>query len=385
MRRRALSLWLITACAPAAPDAPRDSDDAHDTDAVGHTDLPVACVDPEAPCDVLPAPADDPACGAVLRADPDAPFPERLSALACLAAGDPWMPAEGVVPYDLATPLFSEGVRKARFWSTSAAAPVDPVPDAPWVFPEGAVVLKVFGHPGAAVHDRPLEVRVMARLGGAWRFQGYAWDEALADGVRVDDDLLVTLPDEDDAPWWFPSARSCPVCHRAEALEVLGPRTAQLARTVVHEGVRADQLVALWQAGWLASLPSAAERAAGWADPHGDAPLEQRVRSWLQGNCAHCHRPGGFRPPDLQLDLRLDVPLDEMAACDVQARGRIARGRGPLIAPGDAAGSVIVQRIQAADAYRMPPDGGREVDQAFLDDLVRWIDGLEDCTPTAAP
>src|SRR5690606_28188739 len=111
--------------------------------------------------------------------------------------------------------------------------------------------------------------------------------------------------------------------------------------------------------------------------PHGDASPGLRARSWLQGNCAHCHQPGGFVPPDLALDLRFETPLHQMHACDVLEGGGSKGAR--LIEPGAAERSVILRRIGATDADRMPPDGGLTTDPIAVQALTAWIDGLAGC------
>ena len=40
------------------------------------------------------------------------------------------------------------------------------------------------------------------------------------------------------------------------------------------------------------------------------ASLETRVRSYIDANCAHCHRPGGVRA---NMDARFDTPLDQQS------------------------------------------------------------------------
>ena len=76
------------------------------------------------------------------------------------------------------------------------------------------------------------------------------------------------------------------------------------------------------------------------------ATLEHRVRSYLDSNCAQCHRPGGSRA---EFDARFDTPLD---------RQRLVNGRvmsssmgidgTKLIVPGDPDRSMIYLRTEAA-------------------------------------
>ena len=45
--------------------------------------------------------------------------------------------------------------------------------------------------------------------------------------------------------------------------------------------------------GWFANEPPPPEERERLYDPFGDAPLSDRVRSYLDSNCGHCHTEGG--------------------------------------------------------------------------------------------
>ncbi|MFM7554383.1 MAG: hypothetical protein ACKPAH_03645, partial [Verrucomicrobiota bacterium] len=105
------------------------------------------------------------------------------------------------------------------------------------------------------------------------------------------------------------------------------------------------------------------------------ADLEPRARSWLHGNCAHCHRwgAGGAVP----LFLNFDRPLADSRLIDVApARGTFGMAEARVIAPGDPWRSVLWYRICTEGSGRMPIQGSRRVDEAGTALVARWIAGL---------
>jgi hypothetical protein len=105
------------------------------------------------------------------------------------------------------------------------------------------------------------------------------------------------------------------------------------------------------------------------------APLAHRARSYLDANCAHCHRPGGARP---EFDLRFDTPLGKqkllngpLIAADLGVPG------AKVVVPGDRAKSMLYQRmVRRTDAFNMPPLASHLVDRAAAEVVGRWIDEL---------
>lgn len=224
----------------------------------------------------------------------------------------------------------------------------------------------------------------MLRAGEAWAFASWAWDEAEADLIRVPPEgRAVTLrvqPEDGGAlPWLYPSLLSCEICHRVPEARALGPRTGQLHHVVDYGGVRADQLLAMDEIGLFDPPIGPLDGLPAIVDPYGAAPVEARARAWLHGNCAHCHQPGGFVPPDSTLDLRVTTPLAEMDACGARKHAGYTTPGEELIVPGDASASHLVQRLLVTGYEKMPPDGAVRVDDAGVGAVTAWIQGLRAC------
>ena len=110
-----------------------------------------------------------------------------------------------------------------------------------------------------------------------------------------------------------------------------------------------------------------------------NAPLVNRARAYLHTNCSQCHRPGG--PTPSTMDLRYTTALSATNACNaVPQSGDLGLGANArLIAPGNAANSLLVNRMNRRDQYAMPPLGSNVVDAAGVTLLTTWVNSLIGC------
>jgi mono/diheme cytochrome c family protein len=120
---------------------------------------------------------------------------------------------------------------------------------------------------------------------------------------------------------------------------------------------RASILVAVlvWA---LSAFPAPAFRAEAAQAPAQSTDFNRDVRPILAEACFGCHGPNdGTRQAGLRLDTRDFI--------------------GKTVVPGDAAGSLLFQRLAAGDeSRRMPPaSSGRRLTDAQIDAVRRWIDG----------
>ena len=109
------------------------------------------------------------------------PF-ERLSQYA-LFAGDPaaQQPAEGVIPYDLNSALFSDYAEKYRFIKLPPGTQATYSADEAFEFPVGTVIAKTFAYP-ARLRDpsqgrRLIETRILKREPDGWVGLPYIWNK----------------------------------------------------------------------------------------------------------------------------------------------------------------------------------------------------------------
>lgn len=299
---------------------------------------------------------------------------EAIAATGCYADAARQVPAPALIAYDVNAPLWTDGTIKRRYLRLPPGARARLGEGGVLELPVGSVIVKEFRLPALGGRaERPLETRLMLHTEAGWHFATYAWDEAgtgarlLAGGATRE----VEVPRAGRIVYRFPSEQECRACHSAGGeAEPLALTLAQLVRP----GAGAAFLKAR---GVLADDPSASvARNDLLPDPRDSrAPLARRARAWLHANCAHCHRPGGWAPPTLTLDLRFDRSLGDTHTCREDTQYFTI---GPRIDPGRPDRSQLWRRIRSRGDAHMPPLGVATEDPDAV--IVRdWIASLADC------
>jgi mono/diheme cytochrome c family protein len=300
-------------------------------------------------------------------------------------------PHAGLVPYDVNSPLWSDNAIKARWIAlpydgTSSSPVINFASTDSWLFPVGTVFVKHFDlitdeREGAANPIRRLETRILVRnADGSYRGATYQWrsDNSDADLVAATTNEVITITAADGSTrnqtWLYPGPTDCLRCHTANAGRVLGIKTAQLnGNFVYHQPESApdrtdNQLHTWFHLGMFDN--GIADSATGdypalsrmVAVDDTTATIESRVRSYLDANCAHCHRPGG---EGTKFDARFDTPLAQQ---NIIAPG--TNGFNGLIRNNAAASRLYFR--DASLSSPMPPLARNVIDTRILDAYVEW-------------
>jgi uncharacterized repeat protein (TIGR03806 family) len=305
-----------------------------------------------------------------------------------------------LIPYTVNTPLWSDNAEKWRW----LAVPNDGAPyaanerinfavNSPWSFPTGTVFVKHFELPindtNAAIRKR-LETRFFARgTNGNWYGLTYKWreDESDADLLpgSLEEAIAITTPTGVRTQvWYYPSRQDCLTCHTPNAGSVLGTRTSQLNGDFTYptSGVTDNQLrtlnhLSLFNTNLNETNIPAYPKTARLSDP--EASLELRVRSYLEANCAHCHRPNGTRA---NFDARFETPLSAQGIVAAIPTDSLNIADARIIAPSSPAQSVMHLRMNSLTSIKMPPLAKNMVDAEAVAILTQWINSLP---PTTAP
>jgi len=101
--------------------------------------------------------------------------------------------------------------------------------------------------------------------------------------------------------------------------------------------------------------------------------LEDRARSYLDANCANCHRPRGTVA---YFDARYDTPLAQQNLINgpVLIDERIDNPR--IIKPNDIWRSILFMRTDTTETFKMPPLARNEIDLQGMALLRQWIESL---------
>jgi uncharacterized repeat protein (TIGR03806 family) len=300
--------------------------------------------------------------------------PDNLADTGCVNSSIPTQAASGLIPYDINAPFWSDGASKERWLALPNGQNISVQSNGDWSFPNGSVLMKHFRVGGQMIETRLL----MRHSDGSWSGYTYEWNDAQTAATRVLGGKTRTLMN--NQVWIYPGETQCLECHTNVAGRSLGLMTAQLNRSYLYAstGRTANQLDTLSGINVLAPIVSGAA-AAALANP-GDttANLGNRARAYLQTNCAQCHQPGGPTPSNM--DLRFDTPLAVTNTCNAApAAGDLGLASARIIAPGNAASSVLIERTKRRDAHGMPPLGSNVVDADGVAMLIEWVNSLTGC------
>jgi uncharacterized repeat protein (TIGR03806 family) len=317
--------------------------------------------------------------------------PARLSETLVFADLDTLAPAPGLLPYAVQSPLWSDGARKQRWLSLPRGAAIGFSETGAWRFPEGTVLVKQFG---MVLDERApdvvqrLETRfLVAGAGGEYYGLVYKWDADQRDARLVlegaEDTLQIVQADGSvrEQTYTYPSQRACNACHSGEGGYVIGVRTAQLNGTYDYAGPGRGTFnqLSLWSSlglfedGGMGDVPvDQYERLVPLTEDA--APLEARVRSYWDSNCASCHNRGSTLA---SWDASFSTPLEEQGVILAEpVRGDHPEGMR-LVVPGAPERSLIYVRSESAQpGVRMPPVLRNRVDERYVELLEEWIRSL---------
>lgn len=317
--------------------------------------------------------------------------PEQLSGWGLFTDAARQLPAEGVIPYEINSPLFSDYTAKHRFLRLPPGGQITYTSEGDWVFPEGTVLVKTFAYPldmrDASAGERILETRLLVLEEDGWRPYIYVWNEQQTDavltqtGARIDVSWIHDDGETRSLLYRVPNAIQCANCHGGrDAISPIGPRSEQLDMAFDHGAGLVNQIDHLASLGaFTGAVPPASERRP-LPDPFGDADLDARGRAYLDANCAHCHRENGAAH---QSGLWLGASITDatrLGICKVPAAAGDTGGRRWDIVPGAPEQSLMIYRMESDVPGTKMPELTLLVHREGLELIREWIAAMP---PTA--
>ncbi len=307
--------------------------------------------------------------------------------------------SEGIIPYTVNAALWSDNSEKQRW----IAIPNDGVHNTPeeqisfyektdWKFPTGTVLIKHFEL--ALDQNKPeettkLETRFIV-LTGNDEFYGltYKWNaegtdaELIVNGEDIDYTVFEKNGQTRTQTWHFPGQSECLVCHTNASGGVLGPKTSQFNGDNFYTatGLFANQLETFDFLNIFDKNLDSEEipKLITSRNIHDEsASVEQRVRSYLDANCAGCHRPDGG--PRSEFDLRLTTSLNDQKLIMAEVIENLGIDDAKVIFPGNPQKSILYTRTNQANTLdAMPPLAKSLVDEEAVMLIEQWINSLEE-------
>jgi len=305
-------------------------------------------------------------------------------------------PSDGVVPYAVNTKLYSDHSSKLRFIVLPDGEKITFHETEMWEYPVGTTIVKTFYFPNdlrepeGARHV--VETRLMVREDNDWSTHTYLWNAEQTEaasflaGKNIDISYINETGESVDGHYRIPSKSDCRNCHASGSKTVLlGPRTRQLNRHEDFGDGPVNQITHYAELGMFDAEIPPVETLDKLIDPKDSSfPLEQRARTYLEGNCAHCHNSGGAAR-NSGLFLAIDeVSPTALGVCKTPiAAGSGAGGLFYDIYPGKPEESIMVYRMDSMEAgVKMPELPLTTIDHFGVDLITEWIAAMPgDCPP----
>ncbi len=314
------------------------------------------------------------------------PLPKLLSQTGAFADLEKMQPDTGLIPYSVNSPLWSDGAVKLRWMALPTDAKIHFAAKGEWTFPAGTVFVKDFKLPVDDTHPnilRRLETRLLVcdTNGGVYG-ASYKWraDNSDADLVNagINEDITITTASGTRTQrWFYPGKQDCLTCHTPQSGGVLGVKTRQLNGDFKYPGGVTDNQLRAWNHLGLFDTKLSEAAIFRFAKlvnvTNTSVPMELRVRSYLDANCAQCHRPGGV---GAFFDTRFDTPLKLQNLINGPVANQLGIPGAKVIVPGDTNRSVLFRRISIVGENQMPPIAKNMVDDKSVAVIAKWISSL---------
>jgi hypothetical protein len=305
-------------------------------------------------------------------------FPPVLSATGAFSNLATLAPSTGLIPFTVNSPLWSDGAIKTRWIAVpNDGAPytsdeqISFLPVGEWTFPNGTVFVKHFELTVNEItgERKRLETRLLVRnqtgtvYGVTYKWRPDNSDADLLPGA-LDEDIAITTSTGASRiqRYSYPSRGQCLVCHNTTAKFVLGVKTHQMNGNFTYPstGRTDNQLRTFAHVGLLNPAPSESDIPnflKSVAVSNATVPVQHRMRSWIDANCSHCHRPGGIGPV---YDGRFYTPYENQELINVLSFRNLEN-------------SPLYERDNALDDRKMPPLIKNMVDETAMAVLRQWI------------
>jgi uncharacterized repeat protein (TIGR03806 family) len=311
--------------------------------------------------------------------------------------------SDGFVPYELYESFWSDGALKKRWIAVPNNDGVHSGPNEQinyseyddWEFPSGTVIVKHFDLK-IDDNDPSITKKIETRFSiideyGEMYYLTYNWNEQQTDAIlqtsslQENVDIATTTGGTRTQTWHFPSNSECVDCHNTANKGGLGLKSRYLNTDYdysTHDpnGQIANQLVTLSHLGILnqsitdSDTPNLISNKA-LQDPN--ASLDDKARSYLDLNCAYCHRHDNDNRANFDLRYFNSLEATELLTAGILSPLGIDPNE-KILYPGDATKSILYHRMNSVDPnIMMPPLAKSIIDQPAVDLIEAWINQLD--------
>lgn len=305
-------------------------------------------------------------------------------------------PSLNVIPYEPASPLFTDYAHKKRFvWIPSGTSGNFNGDAKIFELPVGSAIIKNFYYTNLLPSNtqKILETRVMIRKATGWIFAEYVWNDDQTEAYLdmngsnkaisfVENGVTKT------ANYRIPNESQCVTCHKLRnpvddtyTNSPIGIKPQNLNWNYNYANGTKNQLEKWKELGLVQdnfSLPSAQNTVVSYNDT--SQPLELRVRSYFDINCAHCHSERGhcyYRPMRFSFDETYNNTTNMGVCVNTQDMQEFPPALSRIVTPSNVNRSMLYYRINTQnESYMMPLHGRSIIHDEGVALIGAWINSL---------
>lgn len=296
-------------------------------------------------------------------------------------------PVFGVLPFQPASQLFTDYAKKQRFiWMPEGVSGNHISDDQVFDFPVGTVLIKNFYYENVLPSNskKIIETRLMIRKAEEWIFANYIWNDAQTEAIlNLEGASLEISWNENgivkNTNYKIPNENECFMCHYANNQNIpIGPKPQNLNFPINFADGFKNQIEKLKEFGYVNSeVSTSINSIVDYNDT--SKSLDLRARSYLEINCANCHRDGGYAE---FYPVRLNfTPQADYAALGFCLEPNITYSvpeATHIFHPGDHTKSAVFYRMNSLDlTVKMPMIGTTMIHEEGVSLINNWINSFE--------
>ena len=320
------------------------------------------------------------------------------------------------LPFKLNTPLFTDYASKYRFVFVPDGEEATYSEHEVMDFPVGTVLTKTFALPAdtanRAGEEDIIETRLLVKREAGWVALPYYWENENDARLLITGTTIAAELTHDGNVMSFdygvPKASQCTACHAiltdgSKTFLPIGPKARFLNWDMDYgDGTPTNQLAKWEDAGILTGAPAdkgTIDTAATFTDSDDPSAMtadevELAARSYLDINCAHCHRaeltlPEGYSGAaggsglNIEFNRDMDAEPNKFGVCKAPLAGGLPTAPGELsthpyaVVPGYPDVSYMPYRMNTNNArHRMPELGRATIHSEGVALINEWIERM---------
>ena len=295
-------------------------------------------------------------------------------------------PVYGVLPYKIISSLFIDYAKAKAFVWMPKGSKASYVNDYTVLdFPDGAVLITThyFENVLPKNNTQMIETRLLIKKEGEWIMANYKWNTEQTKATFTTKGSVVGIKwmEKNEARavnYKIPTYDECFTCHnKYEEILPIGLKPQNINHSISFKDGMKNQLSKWVEFGYLKNdYPSNIVSVVNWDDA--SQPLDLRVRSYLDINCAHCHSEKGYcEYAPIRFAFNKTGDGINMGV-GVKHSFEIEKALTHIVSPGSTINSALFYRISSTlDEFKMPIMGRTLQHKEGVDLIEKWINSLE--------